>query len=505
MARNNYFSLFAPALSQAAGRVVLTDEHGRAFRGHDLDRLSAAMAATLLDTGLSPGDRVSALVEKNPQTLCIYLACLRAGLIFHPLNPALTDAELAAPIRAAEPALLIGAAHRAPALEYLAPMARTLTLETDGSGSLPDAARAATPLRQVADVTADSVALLLSSSGTTGTPKGVPLSHANLASNTRALVARWAFGRNDCLLHALPVFHVHGLVVAIGCALTAGATIRFLPRFDVRSVIEHLAHATVMMGVPTYYRRLLDDAGFDAVSCRDVRLFVSGSAPLGTALCNAFERRTGHRIVERYGLTETIIVASTRLDGTGRPGTVGPALPNVSIRIVDDKGRAVANGTVGNVQVRGPGVFAGYWRRPDATKLAFTADGWFDTGDLGCIVDDDCLQIAGRRKDLVITGGLNVYPGEIEQVIDAIATVRESAVIGVPHRDFGEAVVACVTPASGCHINVPALDNLLRDRLAGYKVPKRFVVVDALPRNAMGKTDKAQLRERYADLFDAVS
>ena len=329
------------------------------------------------------------------------------------------------------------------------------------------------------------------------------LTHANLLSNTQALVSAWGFTENDRLLHALPIFHVHGLFVAIGCVLLSGANMRWLGAYDAAAVMRYLPECTVMMGVPTYYTRLLLQEGFDAATAENVRLFVSGSAPLLEETFHEFEARTGHRILERYGMTETNMNTSNPLDGERKPGTVGPPLPGVEARVVDDAGSQLATDEIGNLQVRGPNVFKGYWRMPEKTAEDFTADGFFNTGDKGRIDEDGYVSIVGRAKDMVITGGLNVYPKEIELLIDDLPGVRESAVIGVPHVDFGEAVLAVVVRDGNSNVSEDEIIAACKNELANYKVPKQVAFVDELPRNSMAKVQKSLLRETYQDAMSA--
>ncbi|MFT6157416.1 MAG: malonyl-CoA/methylmalonyl-CoA synthetase, partial [Neolewinella sp.] len=348
--------------------------------------------------------------------------------------------------------------------------------------------------------TDDDTAALLYSSGTTGVPKGIMLSHRNLASNARALVEAWGFNREDRLLHALPIFHVHGLFVGLGCVLMSGASMRWLPSFNSTSAVKYLPECTVLMGVPTYYTRLLADPAFTRDVTDNIRLFVSGSAPLLEETFAQFEQRTEQHILERYGMTETNMNSSNPLIGERRPGTVGPPLPGVEIRIVDENNTRVADGEIGNLQVRGPNVFRGYWKLPEKTAEDFTDDGYFNTGDKGKIDGQGYVAIVGRSKDVVITGGLNVYPKEVELVIDTIHGVKESAVIGVPHVDFGEAVVAIVVTESEGSVNESTIISHAKSQMANFKVPKRVVLVNELPRNAMGKVQKNLLRSEYVDL-----
>jgi malonyl-CoA/methylmalonyl-CoA synthetase len=376
-----------------------------------------------------------------------------------------------------------------------------LTMNADGHGSLLNAAVDEPAEFASLHRSKDDLAALLYSSGTTGLPKGVMLTHGNLLANTEALVAAWDFTDRDRLLHALPVFHVHGLFVGIGCVLLSGASMCWLQTFDARKVMGYLEQCSVVMGVPTYYTRLLAEPAFDQSLCRNVRLFISGSAPLLTDTFDEFEARTGHRILERYGMTETNMNTSNPLAGNRKPGTVGPPLPGIMVRVAGDHGKTVATGEVGNLQVKGPNVFIGYWRLPEKTEEDFTPDGYFNTGDMASVDEDGYVSIVGRAKDVVITGGLNVYPKEIELFIDELPGVKESAVIGVPHADFGEAVVAVVVPMDERHPEEQDIIRACKAELADFKVPKRVIFVEELPRNTMAKEQKNALRESYGDLF----
>jgi malonyl-CoA/methylmalonyl-CoA synthetase len=373
-----------------------------------------------------------------------------------------------------------------------------LTLDAYGGGTLADAARRCSDHFDTVESGPDDLAVLIYTSGTTGRSKGAMVTHRNLLSNAKVLIDFWGFTEQDLLLHALPIFHVHGLFVANHCALLSGATMLWHPRFDPGAVLADLGRATVMMGVPTFYTRLLADPGFDATCCAGVRLFISGSAPLLLETFETFRSRTGKTILERYGMSEAGMIASNPLHGERRGGTVGLPLPGVGVRIADDDDRPVATGQVGGIQVRGENVFAGYWKLPEKTRQEFTADGWFRTGDMGMFDSDGYLSIVGRAKDLIISGGYNVYPKEIELALDALPGVAESAVVGVPHPDFGEAVIAVVVPRQGAQPDAGALIAEVKKNLANYKVPKRLYFVDELPRNAMGKVQKAALREKFA-------
>jgi malonyl-CoA/methylmalonyl-CoA synthetase len=468
----------------------------------DVEQCSAKIAEYLMDLGVRQGERVSVQVRKSPENLCLYLACLRGGFVFHPLNMGYQKAELKYFLGDAEPSVVVCDSEKEnmmTALSRAANVRHVLTLDGDGSGSLMDGANNhsgefGTVLRD-----ADDLAALLYSSGTTGVPKGIMLTHSNLLSNTESLVQAWAFTESDRLLHALPIFHVHGLFVGIGCVLLSGASMRWLATYDAKEVIRFLPECTVMMGVPTFYTRLLAEASFNSDVAENVRLFVSGSAPLLEETFSAFEDRTGHRILERYGMTETNMNTSNPLNGQRKPGTVGPPLPGVEARIVDDDGNVLESDQIGNLQVKGPNVFIGYWKKPDKTADDFTADRFFNTGDLGLIDNDGYVSIVGRAKDIVITGGLNVYPKEIELFIDDLQGVKESAVIGVPHPDFGEGVVAVVVAEDAVTAN--DIIDACRKNLANFKTPKKVIFVDELPRNTMAKVQKKILRETYSEVF----
>ncbi|MBI4693037.1 MAG: AMP-binding protein [Gammaproteobacteria bacterium] len=480
---------------------LLTTPDGRTRTYGDAERESARLARALSDLGLVPGDRVSVQVEKSPAAIWLYFACLRAGFVFHPLNTAYTAAELAYFLDDAAPALVVhdpATAHGLAALCARLGIAHRLTLDETGQGTLSELVSSAAPDFEVVPRAPDELAALLYSSGTTGKPKGIEITHRNLAVNARALTAAWEFRRDDVLLHALPIFHVHGLFISLGCTLLSGSRLLFLPKFDVAAVLAALPEATVMMGVPTYYTRLLGASAFTAEAAAHLRLWTCGSAPLLPETFRAFEQRTGRTIVERYGMTETGVITSNPVRGARKAGAVGPPLPGVELRIVDDAGAPVGTGTIGHVQVRGPNVCRGYWRRPEKTAEDFTAERFFNTGDDGVLDGDGYLALVGRAKDLIITGGLNVYPKEIEEVLDAQPGVLESAVIGLPHADFGEEVVAVLVMKAGAACDETALRAAVKDCLAGYKRPKRYVLRPALPRNAMGKVQKNVLREELA-------
>ncbi len=491
--------------NQRGDRTCLIQADGTTLSYEDVASGTARYAAALVAAGVKPGDRVAAQVEKSVEALLLYLGCVRAGAVFLPLNTAYMPAELDYFLRDAEPALVVASPDHREAMQQLAQGtgARVETLDTDGGGSLPALAVSVdASLWQNVERTPDDLAAILYTSGTTGRPKGAMLSHRNLRSNAETLVEAWRFTSADVLIHALPIFHTHGLFVASNVALLAGAGMVFLPKFNPGEVLNWMPRATVLMGVPTFYTRLLDDARLTRETASGMRLFVSGSAPLLADTHRAFAERTGHAILERYGMTETNMNTSNPLDGERVPGSVGPALKGVSVRVTEpESGAPLGTDEIGMIEVRGPNVLAGYWKKPEATKESFREDGHFITGDLGKIDRQGYVWILGRGKDLVITGGFNVYPKEVELEIDALEGVNESAVIGVPHRDFGEAVVAIVVPEKGAVLDESAMIADLRKRLAAYKVPKRVIVVEELPRNTMAKVQKNLLREKYGALF----
>ena len=461
------------------------------------------LASVLTEMGVAPGDRVAAQVKKSPEAVMLYLACLRAGAVFLPLNTGYTGAEIDYFLGDAEPRLFVCTPET---LDVHAPRGSVRmaveSLGAAGDGTLMARAAGATAQAQAVARAADDPAAILYTSGTTGRSKGAILSHGNLASNAVALNDIWRFSENDRLIHALPIFHTHGLFVACNMALASGATLIFLTRFDADEIIDEMADATVLMGVPTFYTRLLASPRLDPLATAAMRLFVSGSAPLQEQTHARFAERTGHTILERYGMTETCMIASNPYDGERRVGAVGFPLPEVEVRVTDlETGDVVPEGETGAIEVRGPNVFQGYWRMPEKTADEFRDDGFFITGDLGRMDADGYLHIVGRNKDLVITGGYNVYPKEIETMIDALPEVAESAVVGLPHPDFGEGVTAIVVPKDGAVIDKACVLDALSGTLARYKQPKTVMVVDALPRNVMGKVQKNELRGRFADLY----
>ncbi|MER9402796.1 malonyl-CoA synthase [Mesorhizobium caraganae] len=500
---NHLFDAFRDRMPPP-GRTLMETDDGRSIRYGDMLARSAQLAQALKHLGVEPGDRVAVQVEKSPECIFLYLACLRAGAVFLPLNTAYTLTELGYFFGDAEPRLVVCDPARA---GDIAPPAKTsgavtATLDSNGEGSLTELAA-----QQPADFDdmarePDDLAAILYTSGTTGRSKGAMLSHENLASNARVLAEQWRFTGEDVLIHALPIFHTHGLFVATNVALMAGASMLFEQKFDASRIISLLPRATVLMGVPTFYTRLLLQQGLDAQAAKNIRLFVSGSAPLLSETHKAWRELTGHAILERYGMTETNMNASNPYEGERRAGTVGFPLPGVSLGIADpDSGAALAQGEVGMIEVKGPNVFSGYWRMPEKTKAEFRADGFFITGDLGLIDADGYVHIVGRGKDLIISGGYNIYPKEIESEIDALAGVAESAVIGLAHPDFGEGVTAVVVREPASRITGAEIVGAIAGQLAKYKHPKQVIFVDELPRNTMGKVQKNLLRETYKGLY----
>ena len=494
----NLYALLQGHFAEHAEQPCVLLPGGPVIHYDDLDLWSARIAHVLVDEGARSGDRVAVQVEKCWQGLALYLACLRAGLVYLPLNTGYLKDELAYFFGDAEPRIIVCRPESAAMVAALRPQATTLTLAPDQGTLLERAREVDDDTFEIAVCAPNDLAAILYTSGTTGRAKGAMLTHRNLASNALTLVEQWGFTRRDVLLHVLPIYHVHGLFVACHCALLSAARMLWLPKFEAHEVIGLLPHASVMMAVPTYYTRMLKEESFDAAQCRTMRLFTSGSAPLLPETFEAFRARTGHTILERYGMTETGMNTSNPVGGERRAGRVGPALPGVSVRVVHDDGSPCAAGTIGSIQVKGPNVFPGYWRLPEKTREEFTADGYFRTGDIGEMASDGYLRIVGRAKDLVISGGLNVYPKEIEERIDALPGVIESAVIGVPDTDLGEAVTAVVVAAQDHTWTEASLIAALKAEIAGFKVPKRIVFVAELPRNAMGKVQKNVLRAEYS-------
>lgn len=497
----NLFTDFRSCFPHDGRAVFLQTADGECYSFGELVELVGRFSRLLVDEGVRPGDRIAVQVDKSPESVALYLACLNKGAVYLPLNTAYQPAELEYFFDDAEPSMVVCRPGQYAAACGLAPGARVLTLGRSRDGGLMDRSRELQPDLDPVRVGEDDVVAILYTSGTTGRSKGAMLTYRNLSSNALSLHAMWGWRPGDVLLHGLPLFHVHGLFVALHCALLNGSKLMFLPRFDTDGVIDGLARATVFMGVPTYYTRLLADDRLDAGRCKRMRLFTSGSAPLAVETFRRFEKRTGHAILERYGMTEAGMITSNPLNGERRPGTVGFPLPEVTLRIVDDQGHEVAPGDVGGVEIRGPNVFKGYWKRMEKRRTEITEDGYFVTGDLATRDQDGYISIVGRATELVISGGYNVYPKEVETYIDELEGVVESAVFGVPHPDLGEAVAAAVQLRDGAEMGGERIIQALKSTIASFKVPKRVLIVSELPRNAMGKVQKSRLREVYKDLY----
>ena len=502
----NLFDIFRSKFPKDLGAPFLILSGGRTITYGDLEAGTARVASLIAALGVKTGDRVAVQVEKSPEAVFLYLGCLRAGVVFLPLNTAYRAEELDYFLEDAEPALVVcdPSATALIALCAARKIAHQLTLAADGSGTLLErsaacAATFATIPRGSADL-----AVILYSSGTTGKPKGVMLTHGALASNASTLHALWKFAPGDVLLNTLPIFHIHGLFVALNTTLMNGSAIIFHAKFAADDAVRDLPRATVFMGVPTYYGRMAAHPGLTPEVAKNVRLFLCGSAPLLEETFTAFKRASGKEIVERYGMTEAGMITSADPARARRAGLVGWPLPGVTLRLAGGDNQDIARGEIGEIQIQSPGLFAGYWKKPEKTAEDFTADGFFKTGDLATIEPDGSVNIVGRAKDMMISGGFNVYPKEIEMVIDALPGVLESAVVGMPHPDFGEAGLAVVTMSPGAQpLEAGAVRAVLKDALANYKVPKMIVVADALPRNAMGKVQKNLLRSTYRAQWDA--
>jgi malonyl-CoA/methylmalonyl-CoA synthetase len=477
------------------------------YTWRDLERGTAMMANALASLRLPAGARVAVQVDKSVEALMVYLAVMRAGCVYLPLNSAYQQAEIEYFIADAEPAVVVCTPKNFTWISRLAFKHRTqnvFTLGDDRKGSLLERAAQMSEQHVPAHKSDADLAAIVYTSGTTGRSKGAMLTHGNLVSNARVLKAHWGWQPDDVLIHALPIFHVHGLFVASHGALLNGSKMIWFSRFDPKQVIARFADATVFMGVPTLYTRLLAEPSLTREACAHMRLFIAGSAPLQVETFDAWVERTGHTILERYGMSETVMLTSNPYharDGERRRGTVGCPLPGVGVRVHDDSGAPCPPGEIGGIEVKGPNVFAGYWHMPEKTREEFTADGWFKTGDVGTIDPRGYVSIVGRSKDLVISGGYNVYPAEIEGLINEMPGVAESAVVGVPHPDFGEGVIAFVVPKPGASLEGSSVVSALKSRIANFKVPKQVFVVDELPRNTMGKVQKNLLRQRHRGLF----
>jgi malonyl-CoA/methylmalonyl-CoA synthetase len=488
---------------EVPGRV--SEEGALYYSWDDIDRATAKLANLLSSLNLPDGARIAVQTEKSVEALLLYLATLRAGYVYLPLNTAYQRAEMEYFIVNAEPSVVVCSPKNfswMTKLAFSAGVAHVFTLDEQRGGSLLQRAAHHSDEFKTVHRDAQDMAAILYTSGTTGRSKGAMLSHGNLLSNALTLKAAWHWRNDkpDVLLHALPIFHVHGLFVASHCALLSGSKLLWMDKFDAARAVQLLPRATVFMGVPTLYTRLLGEAGFNTDTCKRIRLFVSGSAPMLIDTFDSIKDRTGHSIVERYGMSETVMLTSNPYEAERRGGTVGPALPGVSVRVRAGE-RELAADEVGDIEVKGPNVFSGYWRMPEKTKEEFTSDGYFKTGDVGKISADGYVTIVGRSKDLIITGGYNVYPAEIEGYLNDLPGVDESAAIGVPHPDFGEAVVAVVVAKPGASLNADEIINTMKQNIANFKVPKRVFIVNELPRNAMGKVQKNVLREQHSKLY----
>jgi len=504
MKNSNLFAALRAAFPADLDSAAVETDTGLVYSWRDLDRATAMIANLLRALAIPEGSRIAVQVDKSVEAMMLYLATLRAGYVFLPLNTAYQSAEVEYFIGNAEPAVVVctqknfGWVGR---IAFKAGTKHVFTLNDDRTGSLLERAMHHSDVFETAQSKESDLAAILYTSGTTGRSKGAMLTHGNLLSNALVLKDYWHWKKGDVLIHALPIFHVHGLFVAIHGALLNGSTMIWLAKFDPKLVIQAMPRATVFMGVPTLYVRMLAEKALTREATKNMRLFISGSAPLLVETFTEWKERTGQVILERYGMSETVMLTSNPYAGERRGGTVGFPLPGVSVRVHDDQGNEVPRGEIGGIQVKGPNVFAGYWRMPEKTKDEFTPDGWFKTGDVGRISDDGYVTIVGRSKDLIISGGYNVYPAEIEGYINEMPGVAESAVIGVPHPDFGEVGVAVVIPKPGAHVDGDAIVAKLKSQLANFKIPKKCFVVEALPRNQMGKVQKNLLRDQHKALF----
>ncbi|MFK7855392.1 MAG: malonyl-CoA synthase [Granulosicoccus sp.] len=503
MANPLYDSLIGIHKNNSSDFIV--DKTGHGLTSYTAFTLRVAQCANaIVESGLKPGDRLAAQIGKSLQSLAVYLGCVQAGVVYLPLNSAYTAAELEYFLTDSAAALLICDPESESELTAIARKHNVLLVTQSAcgeEGSFVEKVNAASDQFQTIDRDPHDLAALLYTSGTTGRSKGAMLTQNNLLSNSQVLLQLWQFSDKDILLHALPVFHTHGLFVATNIILLAGAKMIFEPKFDVDRAIECLPYATTLMGVPTFYTRLLDDSRFTGELVQSMRLFISGSAPLLAETHKQFESRTGHRILERYGMTETNMNTSNPYSGDRRAGTVGFALPGIEVKITDpESGADLPDGQIGSIEVRGPNVFKGYWNMPEKTAEELRANGFFITGDLGQIDEDGYISIVGRDKDLIISGGFNIYPKEIELLLDEQTGVKESAVVGVPHPDFGETVIAILV-ADDQSIDLDEIDAATKTSLARFKHPRKFIVVEQLPRNAMGKVQKNILRDEYSHIF----
>lgn len=507
MSNENLFAALRAAFPQDLDSIAVETGEGLLYSWRDLDRATAMIANLLRALGLPEGSRIAVQVEKSVEAMMLYLATLRAGFVFLPLNTAYQSAEIEYFLGDAKPAVVVCSGKNfgwVGKIAFKSGARHVFTLNEDRTGSLLERAAHHGDVHDIAVKQPDDLAAIVYTSGTTGRSKGAMLTHGNLLSNARVLKDYWGWRAGDVLIHALPIFHVHGLFVALHGALLNGSKMIWLGKFDPRLAIEKMAQATVFMGVPTLYGRMLAEPSLSREAARHMRLFISGSAPLLIETFTDWKERTGHTILERYGMSETIMLTSNPYDskhGERRGGTVGFPLPGVGVRVRGDDGQELAAGEIGNIQVRGPNVFKAYWKMPEKTREEFTGDGWFKTGDVGKFDERGYVTIVGRSKDLIISGGYNVYPAEIEGYINEIPGVAESALVGVPHPDFGEVGIAVVIPKPGANLDGDQIVARLKSQLANFKIPKRCFVVDELPRNTMGKVQKNLLREQHKRLF----
>ena len=501
---NNIFSVFQSRFPKNPDAIFIETPDGTQYSYAYLEEETARIARFLTSQGIQKSDRVAVQVEKSPHVLFLYLACLRAGFVYLPLNTAYTKSEISYFLEDAEPTVVVCATKAKELFSSLEnkKLQHIFTLDTHAQGTLITESRETVTEFETVACDSDDIAVILYTSGTTGRPKGAMITHGNLAANGLALQKAWSWKQSDVMLHALPIFHIHGLFVACHNVLLGGSKMLFVEKFDSKTINQLLPKATVFMGVPTFYTRLLDDENFSRDCCKNMRLFISGSAPLLEQTFEDFQQRSGHTILERYGMTETGMNTSNPVEGDRIAGTVGLPLPGVDVRIVDQNNQVVKNGNIGVLQVKGDNVFKGYWRMPDKTTEEFTDDNFFITGDMAQHNEQGYISIVGRNKDMVITGGYNVYPKEVELLLDESEGVKESAIIGLAHKDFGEAVTAVIVPED---INNPPNDlelkKQLKKQLASYKTPKKIIFIDQLPRNTMGKVQKNILRENYKDLY----
>lgn len=503
MSNSNIYTLFHSKFPSDPKAVFLEHEQGCLLYSQ-IDNETGKLAGLLKQLGVKKGDRVIVQVEKSAGAVMLYLACLRVAAIFIPLNTGYTAEEVKYFMGDAKPHLIVCRPQdhdtiTESAKEFSVP--HVLTLDESGRGSLVEAKGGASIATDTEHCESDDIACILYTSGTTGRPKGAMLSHDNLSSNANVLHSYWHWEDGDVLLHALPIFHVHGLFVALHCALLNGSKVIFLSKFSLPAIKENLPRSTVMMGVPTFYVRLLEDPEFTTDMCKNMRLFIAGSAPLLSETFKEFENISGHKILERYGMTEAGMITSNPYDGDRVPSTVGYPLPGVTGRIADDKGKEIERGEVGILEIKGPNVFQGYWCMPEKTAEEFRDDGFFITGDMATMDDDGRISIVGRAKDLVISGGYNVYPKEVENAIDEMEGVNESAVIGVPHPDFGEGVTAIIIKENHSNITEEDIMAFLKEKVARFKQPNKIFFLDELPRNTMGKVQKKALRDTYQGIY----